>query len=171
MTTLEEINEKIGEKEREKRNLWVVMGNKQKAFEEAESEWTAMIDEIRELKAKKQMLNEAELTKEEKTYVNEKLKQLEVFLNQPDIVKIQLTVAEPDHESKNLNIRIKTDFETQGLELDVDIWSNRRAVIDRVHSCIHVPLYKEEKETDYRCHSNYYIWTKEEYPNVQMFKL
>lgn len=171
METLEELNQMIEEKESRKNCLYNEIQEKKEALrqsiEELESEWSALIEEVGELRLKAEFLKQGEINEEEKAEVNKKLEHLDLILNQPNVVEVLMIVAEPNYESKNLTIRMKTEFENEGLKLEVSIWSNRKAVINLVKSYIHVPV--QWQETYYQT-ADYYSWKKEEKPDIQIFK-
>jgi len=171
MTTLEELNQTIKEKESRKEGLYNEIQAKKDALrqsiEELESEWSSLIEEVGELRLKAEFLKQAEMKEVETAEVNKKLQQLELILNQPDVAEILMIVAEPNYESKTLTIRMRTEFENEGLNHEVSIWSSKKTVIDLVKSYIQVSAFSQE--TYYQT-AEYYSWKKKEKPDVQMFK-
>lgn len=172
MATLDELNDQISEKERIQRKLWLEIQDKKKAVADIEQEWECVLEEIRDLEEQKKLLKIYEMNEAEKQYVDEQITRLEQLLNEPNVSAIDFSIAEPDYESKTLTIRIATDFEKEGLKHSVRVWSNRKGVLDRIRSCIHIPPHaKVFDDEDLGCayHNDYY-WTKAEKPDVQMFK-
>lgn len=170
MTTLQEINELIEEKKYLQQKLWLEMETRRHAMKEAESEWEAVLKEIRILEDKRMDFHKSEINEEEKAYVIGQLKHLEIVLNQPNVIYIQIHLSEPDYESKTLNIKMTTEFLSEGLHHDVSIWSCKKAIIDLVASCIHVPI-SESLDTEYQQNYSLFSWNKKDNPITQMFKV